>query len=82
MSIGQALLIAAVFEFLGAFFLGKGVADTVRSKIADPEFFYSMPEVFMYGNLSALFAAGCWLLLASYLELPVSTTHSIGKLGL
>lgn len=77
LSIGQALLIAAVFEFLGAFFLGKGVADTVRSKIADPEFFYSMPEVFMYGNLSALFAAGCWLLLASYLELPVSTTHSI-----
>jgi len=38
-SIGQALVIAAVFEFLGAFFLGAGVTDTVRKKIADPDFF-------------------------------------------
>jgi len=77
LSIGQALVIAAVFEFLGAFFLGSGVTDTVRKKIADPEFFYDMPEIFMYGNLAALTATGFWLLFASYMELPVSTTHSI-----
>jgi sodium-dependent phosphate transporter len=31
----------------------------------------------MYGMLTALFVAGCWLLIATYYLMPVSTTHSI-----
>jgi hypothetical protein len=64
-------------QFSGAMLLGRGVSDTVRSKIADYNYFKNEPEVMMYGMMCALAAAGLWLLLATYLEMPVSTTHSI-----
>lgn len=64
-------------QFLGALLLGRGVTDTVRSGIADRDFFADQPEILMYGMFCALLAAGMWLLLATYFELPVSTTHSI-----
>ena len=64
-------------QFLGALLLGRGVTDTVRKGIADREFFEDEPEILMYGMFCALIAAGTWLLLATYMELPVSTTHSI-----
>mmetsp|Transcript_24220 Transcript_24220/g.43126 ORF Transcript_24220/g.43126 Transcript_24220/m.43126 type:complete len:611 (-) Transcript_24220:93-1925(-) len=75
-TIKQALLIAAIFEFLGAVLLGSNVTDTVRKGIANYEVFLDAPELYMYGMLSVLVATGVWLLLASYWELPVSTTHS------
>ncbi len=40
-------------------------------------FYADQPEVLVYGMMSALLAAGTWLLLASYMGWPVSTTHSI-----
>ena len=68
-----------MFEFLGAFFLGNSVTETVEMKIANTEEFMEMPEVFMFGNLCALTAAGIWLQFATYMELRVSSTHSISK---
>ena len=73
----QAVLLAAVFEFAGAFLVGGHVTNTVRKGIVSTEVFQSSPEIFVLGMLSALLAAGVWLNLATYLGLPVSTTHSI-----
>lgn len=73
----QAVLLAAVFEFAGAFLVGGHVTDTVRKGIVTTAVFEGQPELFVLGMLSALLAAGVWLHLATFLGLPVSTTHSI-----
>jgi len=73
----QAVLLAAVFEFAGAFLVGGHVTDTVRKGIVSTEIFQGSPEIFVLGMLSAMLAAGVWLNLATFLGLPVSTTHSI-----
>jgi PiT family inorganic phosphate transporter len=73
----QAVLLAAVFEFAGAFLVGGHVTDTVRKGIVSTAVFQEQPELFVLGMLAALLAAGVWLNLATYLGLPVSTTHSI-----
>lgn len=73
----QAILIAAVFEFAGAVLVGSDVTNTVRKSIVDPLAYEATPDLFIYGMVAALLAAGLWLTLASYLSLPVSTTHSI-----
>jgi PiT family inorganic phosphate transporter len=73
----QAVLLAAVFEFAGAFLVGGHVTNTVRKGIVSTDVFQSNPEIFVLGMLSALLAAGIWLNLATFLGLPVSTTHSI-----
>ena len=75
-TIKQALIIAAVFEFAGAVLLGANVTKTVRKGIADYTYFLDAPELYMYGMLCVLLATGLWLIAASYYELPVSTTHS------
>ena len=53
------------------------MTDTIRNQIADVSAFHQKPDVFAYGMLCALTAAAIWLLIATYMELPVSTTHSI-----
>lgn len=73
----QAVLLAAVFEFAGAFLVGGHVTNTVRKGIVSTELFQGNPDIFVLGMLSALLAAGVWLNLATFLGLPVSTTHSI-----
>ena len=73
----QAILIAAVFEFLGAFLAGGGVTQTIRKGVIDPELFAGNLDIFIYGMISALFASGVWLLIASLRGWPVSTTHTI-----
>jgi len=75
-TLGQAVIIAGIFEFAGAVLLGASVTDTVRKGVAETEPFEEDPEVLMYGMMCVIAATGLWLLLASYLELPVSTTHS------
>ncbi len=77
LTVKQAILIAMVFEFIGAFLAGGEVTSTIRKGIIDPELFTDDPELLVYGMLSALLAAGTWLLIASILGWPVSTTHSI-----
>lgn len=77
LTIKQAILVAAVFEFLGAVLAGGEVTDTVRKGIVDSSLLADTPELLVYGMLSALLAAGFWLLMASWRGWPVSTTHSI-----
>ncbi len=73
----QAIMIAAVAEFIGAFFVGGHVSDTIRKGMLDPAVFEAVPYHLVYGMISALLAAALWLHIASYLGWPVSTTHSI-----
>ncbi|MBC7094940.1 inorganic phosphate transporter [Thermococcus sp.] len=72
----QAVLIAGVLEFIGAYLFGKSVTETVRKGIIDASQI-SDPNVIVYGSIAALLAASLWLLFASKFGLPVSTTHSI-----
>ena len=76
-SLKQAVLLAAVFEFAGAFLVGGHVTDTVSKGIVSPSVFSDNPEVFVLGMMAALLASGIWLNLSTFLGLPVSTTHSI-----
>ena len=78
-TIKQAILIAMIFEFTGAWLAGGEVTSTIRSSIIDIESagFEDTPELLIFGMLSSLLAAGIWLLVASKYGWPVSTTHSI-----
>ena len=77
LTIKQAILVAAVFEFLGAVLAGGEVTSTIRKGIVDAELLSGTPELLIYGMLASLLAAGTWLLIASRKGWPVSTTHSI-----
>ncbi len=77
LTIKQAIMVAAVFEFLGAVLAGGEVTSTIRKGIVDTDLLVSTPEVLIYGMLAALLAAGTWLFIASKNGWPVSTTHSI-----
>ncbi|MEI5640496.1 MULTISPECIES: inorganic phosphate transporter [unclassified Pseudoalteromonas] len=77
LTIKQAIIIAMIFEFAGAYLAGGEVTSTIRKGIIDSTPFIAIPELMILGMISALFAAGTWLLLASMLGWPVSTTHSI-----
>ncbi len=77
LTIKQAILVAAVFEFLGAVLAGGEVTSTIRKGIVDTDLLVSTPELLLYGMLASLLAAGTWLFIASKNGWPVSTTHSI-----
>ncbi|ABK42756.1 phosphate transporter [Magnetococcus marinus MC-1] len=76
-TVKQAILIAAVFEFAGAFIAGGQVTKTIRKGIIDPAPIANNPELLVYGMLAALLAAAIWLMIASSKGWPVSTTHTI-----
>ncbi|MFV1973155.1 MAG: inorganic phosphate transporter [Thiohalobacterales bacterium] len=76
-TVKQAILIAAIFEFAGAFIAGGNVTRTIRKGIIDPSSMTANPEILVLGMLAALLAAGVWLMIASSRGWPVSTTHSI-----
>jgi PiT family inorganic phosphate transporter len=76
-TIKQALIIAAIFEFSGAVLAGGEVTSTIRKGIVDVDLLAGQPELLVFGMLSALLAAAIWLFLASRNGWPVSTTHSI-----
>jgi len=77
LTIKRAVIIAAVVEFAGAFFVGSHVSETIRKGIISPELFQADPMELVYGMTGALLAAAVWLQIASYFGWPVSTTHSI-----
>lgn len=77
LTIKQAVVIAAVFEFSGAILAGGQVTKTIRKGIVDADLLAASPELLLYGMLASLLAAGIWLLIASKNGWPVSTTHSI-----
>ena len=76
-TVGGAIVIAGVFEFLGAFLAGGEVTSTIRKGIIDAESLQHDPDLLAFGMLSALLAAAVWLTIASIFGWPVSTTHSI-----
>ncbi len=76
-TIKQAIILAAIFEFAGAYLAGGSVTKTIRKGIIDLNAFEGNPDLLIWGMLAALLAAGTWLLVASYKGWPVSTTHSI-----
>ena len=77
LTIKQAIMIAIVFEFAGAYLAGGEVTATIRKGIIDPAMLGDTPELLVFGMISALLAAGIWLLIATHFGWPVSTTHSI-----
>ena len=77
LTVRQAVIIAAVFEFSGAVLAGGEVTATIRKGIIDVGLLSGTPDLLVYGMLASLLAAGTWLLVASYFGWPVSTTHSI-----
>ncbi|MBL90467.1 MAG: hypothetical protein CMH56_01455 [Myxococcales bacterium] len=76
LTIKQAVIVAAIFEFSGAFLVGGNVTSTIRKGIISVEIFQS-PNQLALAMTAALLAAALWLQLASLKGLPVSTTHSI-----
>ncbi|MDA8719907.1 inorganic phosphate transporter [Gammaproteobacteria bacterium] len=76
-TIKQAIIIAAIFEFLGAFLAGGEVTSTIRKGIVDPDIYANDINIFVIGMMAALLAGGTWLYIASLRGWPVSTTHSI-----
>jgi PiT family inorganic phosphate transporter len=77
LTVKQAIIIAMIFEFAGAYLAGGEVTSTIRKGILDPAAISGSPELLVYGMTAALLAAGTWLLIASAMGWPVSTTHSI-----
>ncbi|WP_020559458.1 inorganic phosphate transporter [Thiofilum flexile] len=76
-TIKQALIIAAIFEFAGAYLAGAEVTETIRKGLVQPEAFAAHPDLVVWGMLASLLAAGVWLLVATQQGWPVSTTHTI-----
>lgn len=84
LTLKQAVVLATIFETSGAILMGSHVTNTIRKGIADYQCFEETPELFAYGCMWVIFCVGAWLFLASYLEMPVSTTHSCvgGMIGM
>ncbi len=77
LTLKQAVLVAGLFEFMGAVLVGSHVTQTISKGIVNPQFFIGEERLFVLGMLAALISAGIWLQVATYMGLPVSTTHSI-----
>jgi len=77
LTIKQALIIAAIFEFAGAYLAGGEVTATIRQDITNASLLADQPELLIYGMLASLLASGIWLVIATSRGWPVSTTHTI-----
>jgi PiT family inorganic phosphate transporter len=76
-TIKQAIVIAAIAEFAGAYLAGGGVASTISKGIVDTAVFEGHAELLVLGMLAALLSATIWLMIATQRGWPVSTTHTI-----
>lgn len=77
LTVKKAIIIAAIFEFAGAYLAGGQVTSTIRKGIVDSSYFVADPDLLIFGMLAALLSSGMWLLIASRNGWPVSTTHTI-----
>lgn len=77
LTIFWAIVLAAICNFAGAVLVGGHVTDTVRKGIIETSAFEQDPRILAYGMVCAMLAAALWLNGASFLGMPVSTTHSI-----
>ena len=76
-TVRQAIIIAVVFEFAGAFIGGEGVTETLRDGIINTSQLSSNPFVLIEGMLGVLMACTIWMNLASYIGVPVSITNAL-----
>jgi solute carrier family 20 (sodium-dependent phosphate transporter) len=77
LTLKQAIVVAGIFEFLGSVLLGASVTNTVRGKIFDTKLYDDQPEIIMLGMTTSIMVGTVMLLFATYLGLPVSTTHTV-----
>ncbi len=77
LTLRRAVLLAAVLEFCGAYFLGSNVSETLQSGIINPDTYQDRPLTLILGMCGALLGTSIWLQIASYFGWPVSTTHAI-----
>ncbi|HJN37723.1 MAG TPA: inorganic phosphate transporter [Gammaproteobacteria bacterium] len=77
LTVKQAILLAAIFEALGAILAGGQVTTTLREGLIDTHAFMVDPDALVWGMLASLWSSGTWLILATYFGWPVSTTHTI-----
>jgi len=73
----NAVFLAAIFEFSGAFFVGSNVSETMQRGLIDTSLFVTEPTLLILGMCGALLGTGIWLQVASFFGWPVSTTHAI-----
>ncbi|XP_001353940.2 sodium-dependent phosphate transporter 1-B [Drosophila pseudoobscura] len=77
LTIRQACVLATICEVSGAVLIGYKVSDTMRKGILEVGMYEGYEEVLMLGCVSALASSAVWLLVATFLKLPISGTHSI-----
>jgi phosphate/sulfate permease len=73
----KAVIIAAILEFCGAYFVGSSVSKTIQQGLIDTSLFTENPMVLVLGMCGDLLGTGIWLQVASFFGWPVSTTHAI-----
>ena len=72
----QAVMIAVVAESFGAMALGNNVTDTIRSKVVNVKLFENDPYMLMLAMSTTSIGSAVWVLSATALQMPVSTTHA------
>jgi len=77
LTMGGAIVIAAIFEAAGALIAGGEVVQTIKNGIIDISAFGTHTESFIWAMMAALLSAALWLNIATMMKAPVSTTHSI-----
>ncbi|KIC28788.1 inorganic phosphate transporter [Leisingera sp. ANG-M6] len=82
LTMGGAIVIAAICESAGALLAGGDVVSTISKGIVDPTA-VSSSSVFIWAMMAALISSALWVNLATWVGAPVSTTHSVvgGVLG-
>ncbi|KAI6202515.1 Phosphate transporter [Aphelenchoides besseyi] len=77
LTIRQAYILATIVETAGAILIGYNVVDTMRKGVVDISIYVGEERQFFIGQLAVLFSCSLWLLLTTFLQLPVSSSHSI-----
>ncbi|UWQ78048.1 inorganic phosphate transporter [Leisingera sp. S132] len=82
LTMGGAIVIAAICESAGALLAGGDVVSTISKGIIDPTA-VSSSSIFIWAMMAALISSALWVNLATWVGAPVSTTHSVvgGVLG-
>lgn len=76
-TVRQAIIIAIIFEFAGAILGGSHVTDTIRHGIINTNVLMNSPDILVNGMFAVLLGVSVWMLLASFLGMPVSITNAI-----